>query len=143
MGPGCIVVVDFVCPVCGTEDLEIKPRVRRTAYRRPHGVPSPIIFLNGCNYLGDVLHFVVARPYYERAVARLPHDGRPRIVVFNWGGMVWASRGLVYDESDEVALPAGKQSTAWLASPSLAELSCGGFRAQPLWSHYYLVSFPC
>jgi hypothetical protein len=104
---------------------------------------DPLGFLRGCDYLGDVLHFVIARPYYERVIAGLPHDGRLRIVVFNWGGMVWASRGLVYDESDEVALPAGKQSAAWLASPHLAELGCGGFSAQPLWSHYYLVSFPC
>jgi hypothetical protein len=104
---------------------------------------DPLGFLHGCDYLGNVLHFVVARPYYERIIAGLPHDGGPRIAVFNWGGMVWASSGLVYDESDEVARPAGKQSAAWLASPRLAELSCGGFRARPLWSHYYLVNFSC
>jgi hypothetical protein len=100
-------------------------------------------FLRGCNYLGDVLHFVVARPYYEHILARLPPDGRPRLAVFNWGGMIWASHGLVYDESDEVALAPGKQSAHWLADPRLAELGCGNFGVQPLWSHYYLVSFPC
>jgi hypothetical protein len=100
-------------------------------------------FVRQCNYLGDALHFVVARPYYDHVIASLPHNGRPRLAVFNWGGMIWASRGLVYDESDEVALPLGKQSATWLANPHLAELSCGGFGVQPLWSHYYLVSFPC
>jgi hypothetical protein len=100
-------------------------------------------FVRGCNYLGDVLHFVVALPYYDHIVARLPRNERPRLAVFNWGGMIWASSGLVYDESDEVALPPGKQSAKWLADPRLAELSCGNFGVQPLWSHYYLVSFPC
>lgn len=100
-------------------------------------------FVRGCHYLGDVLHFVVARPYYEHIIADLPRDGRPRLAVFDWGGMIWVSRGLVYDESDEVALPPGRQSAQWLADPRLAELDCGGFIVQPLWSHYYLASFPC
>jgi hypothetical protein len=100
-------------------------------------------FIQQCNYLGDVLHFVVARPYYAYLISELPDNGQPRLAVFNWGGMIWASRGLVYDESDEVALPPGKQSATWLANPALAELSCGGFGVQPLWAHYYLVSFPC
>ncbi|ARN83087.1 hypothetical protein [Methylocystis bryophila] len=103
----------------------------------------PTIFLRSCAVLGDVLHFVVALPYYERVVAGLPRNESPRIAVFNWGGMVWNSRGVVYDESDEVALPAGEQSVAWRASAHLGELQCGGFSAQPLWRHYYLVSFPC
>lgn len=100
-------------------------------------------FVKGCYYLGDILHFIVARPYYEHIIAHLPRDGRPRLAVFDWGGSIWASRGLVYDESDEVALPPGRQSAQWLADPRLAELDCGGFAVQPLWSHYYLASFPC
>ena len=92
-------------------------------------------FVRGCNYLGDILHFVVARPYYEHIIANLPRDGRPRLAVFNWGGSIWVSHGLVYDESDEVALPPGRQSAQWLADPRLAELDCGGFGVQPLWSH--------
>jgi hypothetical protein len=103
----------------------------------------PASTLRGLNLAGDLLHFAVAYPRYERAVERLQPGGQPRIVVFNWGGMVWASRGVVYDESEEVALPSGRQSAAWLASSGLAELRYGGFSARPLWSHYYLVSFSC
>jgi hypothetical protein len=99
-------------------------------------------FIRGCIYVGDVLHFVVARPYYDHVIASLPPTGRPRLAVFNWGGMPWASGGLVYDESDEVALPLGQQSAAWKANPGRAELDCG-FVVSPLWSHYYLASFPC
>lgn len=101
-------------------------------------------FIQHSNYAGDVLHFVLARPYYDRKIASLPANDQPRLAVFNWGGMVWASRGLVYDESDEVALPPGQQSAAWLANPYRAELACqGGVSVRPLWSHYYLASFPC
>jgi hypothetical protein len=100
-------------------------------------------FLHACNYAGDVLHFAVARPYYDRAVASLPALQKPRLAVFNWGGMIWASGGLVFDESDEVALPAGQQSATWRAKAINTELSCDGYGVQPLWSHYYLASFPC
>jgi hypothetical protein len=103
---------------------------------------NPDNFVRGYIYVGDLLHFAVARPYYDSIVAELPDD-QPRIAVFNWGGMVWASRGVVYDETDEVDRPAGQQSVVWRSSPRLAELGCGGFRARRLWSHYYLVNFPC
>lgn len=104
---------------------------------------NPLRFIQFCNYSGDVLHFVLARPYYERKIASIPRTDQPRLAVFNWGGMIWASRGLVYDESDEVALPPGHQSAAWLANPARAELACDGYAVQPLWSHYYLAQFPC
>lgn len=100
-------------------------------------------FIHFCIYSGDVVHFVVARPYYDNEIASLPHTDQPRLAVFNWGGMIWASRGLVYDESDQVALPPGRQSAAWLANPARAELVCDGYAVQPLWSHYYLAQFPC
>ena len=104
---------------------------------------DPIGFVRSCNHIGDVVHFVVGKPYYDRAVAALPAGEAPRLAVFDWGGMAWASTGLVYDETDQVALPKGRQSADWLAAASHSELSCGGYGVQPLWDHYYLVSFPC
>jgi hypothetical protein len=105
---------------------------------------DPFRFIHACNYLGDVAHFIIAKSAYDSKIAALPIDQRPRVVVFDWGGMVWASRGLVYDETDQVALPKGRQSAAWLAQASHTELSCeGGYGVQSLWDHYYLASFPC
>jgi len=104
---------------------------------------DPFGFVRTCNYIGDVLHFIIAKPYYDRQVAALPSDLRPRLVVFDWGGMVWASSGLIYDETDQVSLPRGRQSADWLAEASHTELSCGGYGVRPLWDHYYLASFPC
>ena len=100
-------------------------------------------FVRGCNYLGGALRFFVTRSYYDRQVALLPADDKPRLAIFNWGGMIWASRGVVYDESDEIAMPPGQQSARWKDKTRGGELSCGRWDARRLWSHYYLVGFPC
>jgi hypothetical protein len=100
-------------------------------------------FVRECNYLGGALRFAMTRSYYDQQVALLPIDGKPRLAVFNWGGMIWSSRGVVYDESDEIALPPGHQSAAWKANPHLGELSCGNWDARRLSSHFYLVGFLC
>jgi hypothetical protein len=89
------------------------------------------------------LRFSFSRSYYDEQVALLPADHKPRLVVFVWGGMIWASRGIVYDESDELAMPPGKQSAVWQEKARHSELSCGKWDARRLWSHYYLVGFPC
>jgi hypothetical protein len=100
-------------------------------------------FVRGCNYLGGAIRFAANRSYYDHQVALLPADDKPRIGVFSWGGMIWSSQGLVYDESDEVALPLGQQSIAWRDNPHIGQLSCGNWDARHLWSHYYIVAFPC
>ena len=81
-------------------------------------------FVRSCNYIGDVIHFIVAKPYYDRQIAALPADQRPRLVVFDWGGMVWASSGLVYDETDQVSLPRGSpiRRLAGAGEPQRTEL---------------------
>jgi hypothetical protein len=103
---------------------------------------DPIGFVKSCNYVGDVIHFAILKPTYDREIAALPPDRRPRLAVFSWGGMLWASSGVVYDETDQVSLPRGSQSADWLAAASHSELSCG-YGVQPLWDHYYLASFAC
>jgi hypothetical protein len=105
--------------------------------------PDPFGFVRTCNYLGIVAHFILLKPLYDREIASLPADWTPRLAVFDWGGMVWCSIGLVYDETDQVALPPGRQSSVWQARASGTELSCEGYGVQPLWDHYYLASFPC
>lgn len=94
------------------------------------------------SYAGDVLHFIVLKPHYDRQIAALPADRKPRLKFFDWGGMVWASFGLLYDESDQVDLPAGSQSADWVEQAS-HELSCDGYGVRPLWGHYYFISLPC
>jgi hypothetical protein len=104
---------------------------------------DPIRFVRSCNHIGEVAHFIIAKPYYDRQIAALPAGQGPHLAVFDWGGMAWASFGVVYDETDQVSLPRARQSADWLARASHSELSCEGYGVQPLWDHYYLVSFPC
>jgi hypothetical protein len=104
---------------------------------------DPVRFIRSCDYAGDVIHFLAMESSYDRAIAALPADQRPRLVVFDWGGMSFASHGLVYDETDQVALPKGSQSADWLAQARHSELSCEGYGVRALWDHYYLADFPC
>jgi hypothetical protein len=92
---------------------------------------DPVRFVRVCDYAGDVIHFIAMKSSYDRTIAALPADQRPRLVVFDWGGMSFASRGLVYDETDQVALPRGRQSHDWLAKASHTELSCEGYGFEP------------
>jgi hypothetical protein len=96
-----------------------------------------------CREAGDRLHFYVMRPSYLAQVAATPSLGHPRLLIWNWGGMVFSSKGVVYDESDEIALPAEQQSIEWKTNPGLGELACGGYGFEPMGDHLYLAWFPC
>lgn len=61
---------------------------------------------------GSALRFAVLLPQFRADLAREPRTGEPVLRVWNRGGMIWHSSDIVYDESDEVALPPGQQSTA-------------------------------
>src|SRR5258708_20799077 len=102
---------------------------------------DPVRFVRSCDYAGDVIHFIGMRSSYDRRIAALPAEQRPRLVVFDWGGMSFASHGLVYDETDQVSLPKGSQSADWLARASRSELSCEGYGVRALWVPYYLADF--
>jgi hypothetical protein len=103
----------------------------------------PWSFLRLLDEVGDTLHFQLARPYYQSVVAALPETGAPKLAVFDWGGVMIASHGVVYDESDEVALPPERQSRAWQARASRTTLSCEGYFVAPLGAHFYLGEFSC
>jgi hypothetical protein len=105
-------------------------------------------FIHFCNYGGDVLHFTARRSSYLEAIRAIPPDAEPRLLVFNRGGMVWSSRGYVYDESDEVVRAEPLRSASWRARSVGTELSCG-YYAEPFpghfWftQHWYIASFNC
>jgi hypothetical protein len=105
-------------------------------------------FVHFCNDYGDVVFFIARQHSYVTAIRGIPRDGKPRLLVFNRGGMLWASRGYVYDESDEVVLPQSLQSAGWKARADETELTCGYF-AEPLpghllyTQHWYIASFEC
>ena len=103
---------------------------------------SPGEFVSSCTRLGDVLNFEVLHASYQARVAALPDQGAPKLAVFNRGGMIWSSQGVVYDATDEVALPPERQSPAWKERASRSELACG-YSVVPLRDHFYLGYFDC
>ena len=103
---------------------------------------QPFAFLHLTNRLGDAIHFALMRSSYVAKVESLPATGK-RFVVFNRGGMVWASNGVVYDESDEVALPPKQQSNAGRRRVIRSELGCGAYAIQKIDAHFYVADFSC
>lgn len=105
-------------------------------------------FIRFCNNAGDTVHFCVSYPSYMKAVRSAPSNGGPKLMTFNLGGMSWASRGFVYDESDQMLLKPSLQSPDWKARAQGSELSCG-YGAVPIpgpsrfTRHWYIASFPC
>jgi hypothetical protein len=105
-------------------------------------------FVHFCNDGGDVVHFMAARPSYLEEIRATPNNGEPRLLVFNRGGMIWSSRGYVYDESDEVTREELLRSARWRARASKTELSCGYYAESfpghfSFTQHWYLASFNC
>jgi hypothetical protein len=105
-------------------------------------------FIHFCNDAGDLTHWLIRRSAYLEAIQSMPANGAPRLWVLDVGGMIWSSRGYVYDESDEILLARESQSPAWTARAAHSELSCGySARRFPghlaLTRHWYLVSLPC
>jgi hypothetical protein len=57
--------------------------------------------------------------------------------------MIWLSNGVVYDESDEAALPTERQSDVWKRRSAPTELSCGTYDIRPVGGHFYIADFAC
>ncbi|MDP9025226.1 MAG: hypothetical protein M3N13_07625 [Candidatus Eremiobacteraeota bacterium] len=119
----------------------------------PRGEMSPVVILLAMGtllepavHVGDVAHFFAVKPSYDKEIGMLPSDGS-RFYEFNWGGMLFASKGVVYDETDQIVMPKDRRSASWLARVKETDLMCGGSElvapVRPLWSHYYLAYFGC
>ncbi len=77
--------------------------------------------------------------YYDAEIAKIPKDGNPRFRVFDWGGyLIFNSIFLVYDETDELSLAPGRQSSEWMGRAGA--LFAGNWSAEHLNDHYYVVT---
>jgi len=100
--------------------------------------PSFDLFSPAARALADRVHFIIVRPIYLREISRIPSD--QRLIVYNWGGEFLHSRGIVYDDSDEIASTV--KSEAWKKRAARTDLVCPfGFRS--LGDHFYFVNFDC
>ncbi|MEE3624650.1 hypothetical protein UCD39_11695 [Nitrospirillum sp. BR 11752] len=105
----------------------------------------PSVAVHAPRVLGDRLHFAVRRADYDVRTWLLPQTGEPRLMTINWVGRSLRGTGVVYDESDEVALPRARHSAAWKARADHTELSCPyNYTVNAvLEDHFYLVDFGC
>jgi hypothetical protein len=110
-----------------------------------------LIVLEG-RFAADVIRFQLERGRYlaaietKRAGAAVPRAaidlGPPVFAYFNWGGMIWASKGVAYDESDEAGKPDNARSEAWRNHRKNSEISCDA-GVRPLGGHFYMVYAGC
>lgn len=95
-------------------------------------------------WAGDRLELVATLPSYSREIANLPHKEGPRIATFFWRdlnlgfGLDFGYEFLVYDESDEIALPAEQRSAAWKKNAG-TDLECPLTGVEHIFGHYYFV----
>ena len=89
---------------------------------------------------GDRIHFEVMRSSYLADVSKLPSSGEPRFGIWRWGGF-GVGHAVVYDESDEIALP--EQSVGWKKRVADTEVGMCGAWGAPVGEHFYLVRTGC
>lgn len=100
-------------------------------------------------WAGDRLELLATFSRYSREISNLPHQEGPRVATFMWRdlngfGMDLGYVLLVYDESDEIALPAGQRSAAWRENAG-SDLQCRLTGVEHVFGHYYFVGrgFDC
>jgi hypothetical protein len=88
---------------------------------------------------GERIHFQLMRSSYRDEAEKLSSSG-PRFAIWRWGGFM-VGHAVVYDESDEIALP--EQSPAWKKRVADTDVGMCGAWGSPLGDHFYLVRTGC
>lgn len=78
----------------------------------------------------------------EIKVVQADSDGY-RYKEFNWGGFMLNPADLIYDESDELALPPERRSKAWWKKVERSEFTVCSHSTKKLKAHFYVVRFGC
>lgn len=93
--------------------------------------------------MGEYIHFRLERETYLARIAALPSGKEPRTVVFVLSEDGWAGISnyhlVVYDESDEIALPEQQRSASWKGKVADTPLGYGVGYLRPLGDHFYIV----
>lgn len=87
--------------------------------------------------LGEIINFYTMYPYYQSKVAELSKTKGQHLAVFTLDGWGPYSTGIAFDDSDEIALPAGKQSADWKARAMGTEISGVSWSASRIQGHFY------
>ena len=100
-------------------------------------------------WVGDRLVLLATFPSYSREISNLPHQQGPHIATLPWRDLNGFQMDLgyvllVYDESDEIALPVQERSAAWKENAG-SDLQCRLTGVEHIFGHYYFVGrgFDC
>ena len=92
---------------------------------------------------GEYLRFRLDRATYRAEIAALPAAAGPRLAVFEMSSDGWATitnyHLVVYDESDEIALPDSRRSPAWQVRIRDTKLESGTPYVAAQGEHFYIV----
>lgn len=109
-----------------------------SVFLAPAGIFEPAVDLN------QLIHFAREKPQYDSYV--LGSQERPHLQVFMWEIDFVGGSGVVYDDSDGLALPRAQRSKVWFARATHNDINgalASICRVRHAWSHYYIVSFGC
>ncbi len=91
----------------------------------------------------EYVRFRLERATYLAEIAALPSATGPRLAVFQMSQDGWVTHTnyhlVVYDESDEVALPDARRSPAWQARIRDTKLESGTTYVAAQGEHFYIV----
>jgi len=100
--------------------------------------------------VGSDLQLLLTLPTYSREISKMPADEGPRLGVFMWRdlngfGLDLGYELLVFDESDEIALPAQDRSEGWKEKAAATDLHCRLTGVRHAFGHFYFVGrgFDC
>jgi len=105
-------------------------------------VPLLIVGLRDpIHYVNDCLHLLLEQKRYEREIAALPNSVKGKFTTFDWstGFAGGPATFLIYDESDEIALPMDKHTSRAGYEAGFGP-DCAG-KVTRLFSHYYVCTF--
>ena len=88
------------------------------------------ITLRTCATASIYVQFYLGYPFFARTVSQLPRGNGPRLAVFTMDGFISMSNGVAFDESDELSLPVGQQTSAWKIHAAHTELGDGDWVAK-------------
>jgi len=119
--------------------LAFLPAMMLSSILFPRTILTPLLSV------GDFLHFWADRSSYLAEVAALPRDRGPRFARFPLGGfMLGPTEEIVYDESDEVALPPDQQTDVWRERVGeRSDLVTCRYAHLHLGEHFYKVIISC
>lgn len=108
---------------------------------------STMFFFSGFSdpltHASQLAHFSTMKRTYDADVAALPPRSA-HLKLFVWEMDPVGGTGVVYDRSDDIALPHNRRPKNWPLGeaqyPAALEELC---RIEPVGSHYYIVSFGC